>query len=77
MNCPHGCCSVAVIMKKCGNHEIFITKIFNYGIFSNFTKILNHENLELYGIQYFRDCPASFGTVGNYASMQNVANDLI
>ena len=50
MNCPHGCCGAAVITKKCGDHEIFITKIFNYGIFSNFTKILNHENLELYGI---------------------------
>ena len=36
-------------MKKCGNHEIFVTKIFNHGILSNFRKILNHENLELYG----------------------------
>ena len=26
--------------------------MFNYGIFSNFTKSLNHENLELYGIRY-------------------------
>ena len=44
MNCPHGCCGAAVITKN-----VAITKIFNYGIFSNFTKILNHENLELYG----------------------------
>ena len=36
-------------MKKCGDHEIFITKICNYGIFNNFMKTLNHENLELYG----------------------------
>ena len=43
------CCGVVVITKKCGDHEIFIMKIFNYGIFSNFMKILNHENLELYG----------------------------
>ena len=48
--CPHGCHGTLVITKKCGDHEIFITKIFNHGIFSNFTKILNHENLELYGI---------------------------
>ena len=39
MNCPHG-----------GNHEkrsddeIFIMKIYIHVIFSNFTKILNHEN---------------------------------
>ena len=39
-------------MKKSGDHEIFITEIFNHGIFSNFTKILNHENLELYGIYF-------------------------
>ena len=32
------------------DHKFFITKIFNHGIFSNFTKILNHENLELYSI---------------------------
>ena len=53
VNCLHGCYGAAVITKKCGDHEIFITKIFNYGIFSNFTKILNHENLELYGILPF------------------------
>ena len=35
-----------VVMKKCGDHEIFITK---FGIFSDFMKILKHENLELYG----------------------------
>ena len=35
--------------KKCSDHESFITKIYIYGISSNFTKILNHENLELYG----------------------------
>ena len=39
-----------VITKKCGDHEIFVTKIFNHGIFSNFMKILNHANMELYGI---------------------------
>ena len=39
-------------MKKSGDDEIFITKFFNHGIFSNFTKILNHENLELYGIYF-------------------------
>ena len=38
------------ITKKCSDHEIFITKIYVYGISSNFMKILNHENLELYGI---------------------------
>ena len=36
-------------MKKRSDHEIFITKIYIHVIFSNFTKILNHENLELYG----------------------------
>ena len=50
MNCLHGCRGAVVITKKCGDHEIFIMKIFNHGIFSNFTKILNHENLELYGM---------------------------
>ena len=49
MNYSHGCCGTVVFTKKCGDHEIFITKIFNHGIFSNFTKILNHKNLELYG----------------------------
>ena len=57
------CCGVVVITKKSGNHEIFITKIFNHGIFSNFMKILKHENLELYGssgtntILPVQDCP--------------------
>ena len=41
---------VTIITKKCSDHEIFITKINIHVIFSNFTKILNHENLELYGI---------------------------
>ena len=36
-----------VITKKRSDHEIFITKIYIHVIFSNFTKILNHENLEL------------------------------
>ena len=49
MNYPHGCCGTVIFTKKYGDHEIFIMKIFNHGIFSNFTKILNHENLELYG----------------------------
>ena len=48
MNCLHGRRSAAVITKKCSDHKIFITKIFIYGIFSSFTKILNHRNLELY-----------------------------
>ena len=52
MNCPHGGRGVAVFTKKCGDHKIFITKIFIYGIFGNFTKSLNHENLELYGIDH-------------------------
>ena len=55
MNCPCWRCSVAVITKKCSNHEIFITKIYIHAIFSNFTKILSHENLELYGI-LITDC---------------------
>ena len=50
MNCPHGRRRAAVITKKCSDHEIFITKIFFHGIFSSFTKFLDHENLELYGI---------------------------
>ena len=50
MNCPHGGRGAAVFTKKCGDHEIFIMIIFIHGIFSNFTKILNHESLELYGI---------------------------
>ena len=49
MNYPHGCCGTVVSTKKCGDHEIFIAKIFNHGIFSDFTYILNHENVELYG----------------------------
>ena len=39
-----------IITKKCSDHEIFITKIFFHGIFSSFTKFLDHENLELYGM---------------------------
>ena len=39
-------------MKKRSDHEIFSTKIFIHVIVSNFTKILNHENLELYCIQF-------------------------
>ena len=49
MNYPHGRPRAAVITKKCSDHEIFITKIFFHGIFSSFTKFLDHENLELYG----------------------------
>ena len=49
VNCPHGCCGEEVITKKLSDHKIFITKIYIHVIFSNFTKILNHENLELYG----------------------------
>ena len=36
--------------KKLSDHEIFIMKIYIHVIFGNFTKILNHENLELYSI---------------------------
>ena len=43
---------LAAITKKCSDHEIFITKIYINGISSNFTKILNHENLELYGMSF-------------------------
>ena len=53
MNCPHGRRRAAVITKKCSDHEIFITKIFFHGIFSSFTKFLDHENLELYGMSLF------------------------
>ena len=49
MNCQHGHHSTEVITKKLSYHEIFITKIYIHVIFNNFTKILNHENLELYG----------------------------
>ena len=42
--------AAAVFTKKGGDHKIFIMKIFIYGIFGNFTKILKHENLELYDI---------------------------
>ena len=41
-------CGAAVITKKCIDDEIFIMKIYIHVIFSNFTKILNHKNLELY-----------------------------
>ena len=50
VNCLCGCHGMEVIMKKCSDHEIFITKIYIHVIFSIFTKILNHKNLELYGI---------------------------
>ena len=50
VNCPHGRRGAEVITKKCSDHEIFITKIYIHVICSNFTKILNHENLELYSI---------------------------
>ena len=36
-------------MKKFSDHEIFIMKLYIHVIFSIFTKILNHESLELYG----------------------------
>ena len=45
VSCLHGCCGAVVITKICGDHEIFITKIFNYGIFSNFTKIWSYTVL--------------------------------
>ena len=47
---------VEVIMKKRSDHEIFITKIYIHVIFSNFMKILNHENLELYSIYVYIHC---------------------
>ena len=50
VNCQRGCRGTEVITKKLSDHEIFITKIYIHVIFSNFTKLLNHENLELYGI---------------------------
>ena len=50
MNCQHGRCGVEIITKKLSDHEIFIMKFYIHVIFSNFMKILNHENLELYGI---------------------------
>ena len=49
MNCLHRRRGAEVIMKKPSDHEIFIMKIYIHVIFSNFTKTLNHENLELYG----------------------------
>ena len=48
--CYCGRGDMAVIMKKCSNHEIFIMKIFIRGIFSNFTIIFNHKNFELYSV---------------------------
>ena len=50
VNCQRGRRGAEVITKKRSNHEIFITKIYIYVVFSNFIKILNHENLLLYGI---------------------------
>ena len=38
---------ITIIMKKCGGHETFITKINIRVFFSNFGKILNHKSLEL------------------------------
>ena len=60
MNCPHGRRRAAVITKKCSDPEIFITKIFFHGIFSSFTKILDHENLELYGTRPLFPFPTPF-----------------
>ena len=37
--------------EKLSDHKLFITKIYIHVIFRNFMKILNHENLELYGIR--------------------------
>ena len=37
------------LTKFCSSHEIFTTKINNFANFDHFTKILCHENLELYG----------------------------
>ena len=52
MNCPHRCCGMVVIMKKSGDYEILITKIFNHGDFQQF-----HENFE----------PRKFGAIyGNF-----------
>ena len=39
-------------MKIQSDHEIFITKIYFEANFEGFTKFLNHENLELYGIHH-------------------------
>ena len=52
MNCPHRRRRAAVITKKCSDHEIFMTKFFFHGIFSSFTKFLDHENLDLYAVRY-------------------------
>ena len=54
VNCPHGHRGAEVITNKHSDHEIFIMKIYIHVIFTNFTKILNHENLELYStVAYF------------------------
>ena len=37
-------------MKIQSDHEIFITKVYFEVNFERFTKFLNHENLELYGV---------------------------
>ena len=42
--------------QKGSNHENFITKINIHVIFGNFTKILNHENLELYSMYLANSC---------------------
>ena len=53
VNCPCGRRGAEIITKKRSDHKIFITKIYIRVISSNFTKILNHENLELYGIKSY------------------------
>ena len=47
MNCPHGCHGTVVVTKKCADHKIFVTKIFNHGIFSNFMKIWSYTETNL------------------------------
>ena len=37
------------------NHENFITKIYFFTNFNIFTKFLNHENLELYGMSLLKE----------------------
>ena len=68
MNCPRGRRSAT---KKCSHHEIFIMKIYIHVIFSNFTKILNHENLELYGMGIIHIASGP-NTYKRYKSMEEV-----
>ena len=49
MNCA------VIITKKCGDHKIFITKIFIYGIFSNFTKIWSYMVCSCWHALYIQD----------------------